>query len=72
MPQYYRFNQHLNMMINFDEHLDPAYRKGYNAAGSTSQNLEEAMLEDSNFSHVFKRVNSEYLMTSEDGDFVNM
>ena len=30
------------------------------------------MLSDDKFSHVFKRVESEYLLTSEDGDFVNM
>ena len=30
------------------------------------------MLQDNNFSHIFKRVESEFLLTTEDGDFVNM
>ena len=30
------------------------------------------MLQDENFSHIFKRVESEFLLTTEDGDFVNM
>lgn len=59
------------MMINFTEHLDPAIRHPYGAQAE-AQNQLDTMQDDVNFSHVFKRVQSEYLMTSEDGDFVDM
>ena len=29
-------------------------------------------MDDENFSHIFKRIKSEYLVTSDDGDLVNM
>ena len=33
---------------------------------------EYELMNDENFSHIFKEVRSEYLVTSDDGEFVNM
>ena len=35
------------------------------------ESTQELMI-DENFSHIFKKIESKYLMTSDDGEFVNM
>ena len=68
VPQYFRFNTHYDVAINVDEHLDPNLQQSwlnYKTAGSHLMN-------DDNFSHIFKRVKTEHLLTGMDGDFISM
>ena len=68
IPQYYRFNQHQSLSLTFDEHLSTELF-------DKMQDLESVrneLYDDDYFSHIFKRVQSEYLVTSDDGEFVDM
>ena len=68
MPQYYRFNQHYKLALNIDEHLSESNLAYWKDLKSTAQDL----LSDAYFKHIFKKVESEHLVTGADGNFVSM
>ena len=68
VPQYYRFNQHYTLTLNFDEHIEQSLRdKMYEM-----KDIGSELMNDDYFSHIFKKVKSEHMLTSADGEFVNM
>ena len=68
IPQYYRFNQHFSLSLNFDEHLS----KDLFEKMQEMEEVKDSIYEDDYFSHIFKRIQSEYLVTSDDGEFIDM
>ena len=68
MPQYYRYNQHYTLGLSIDEHIEPKVRNAYHDL----LNIGKELMVDDKFSHIFKKVESEHLVSGIDGDFVNM
>ena len=68
MPQYYRFDQHHSLGLTFNDHLGEGLKSAWKDLTESSAEL----MNDEYFSHIFKRFKSEYLVTSADGEFVNM
>jgi hypothetical protein len=53
VPQYFRFNSHLSLSLNFDEHLEPEL---YQSMVQGVEDIKNSMYEDEYFSHIFKRI----------------
>ena len=68
IPQYFRFNQHLSLTVDFNEHLSPDLYEDL----KKQQQLLSTRYQDPYFGHIFEEVQSEYLVASDDGDYVNM
>ena len=59
VPQYFRYNQLFDLAIDFPQKSEVA-------------GLKDAQSGDQYFSHMFKEINSEYLLDGDDGEFVKM
>ena len=54
------------MAVNLDEHLETEVQDSW----QTYLSANDALTADDNFSHIFKQVKTEHLVTSADGNFV--
>lgn len=65
IPQFFRFNQHYDLEVTFD---NPEQ-----GADDLSVPKRKSLRDfDSNFSHLFKELKSEYLIDGDDGNYIQM